>query len=459
MDDRKIIIRETVDGSPSSDARPQKREQTSSGARRQSAAGAKSVTKQKGDPYIWGIYLLILVFSVIELFSASSSEVKADNIYGPLVRHCLFLGIGLMMVIALQKIHYVFFSRFAWFLGVLSFGLLLIASFFGTEINGAQRAINIAGFTIQPPEIIKLTVVLLLSSILGKNQQPGGVTTSGVIQAALVVVVISAVLWINGLTNMILLMGISLSMFLIGNIQWRKLAVVLAVYALCGGVLVALKYQKSGESEFQQAVETSSGIASSASENEIGRQKTHMGRLESYRKGVKPTDTVTDANRQVFFALMAQAHGGLIGKGPGNSRESARLPLAFSDYIYSIVVEDSGFVGGTLLLVLYLCLLGRAGRIAYGCRRAVPAFLIMGCAVLIVFQALVHMAIVTGVAPVSGQPLPLISKGGTSVLVMSCAIGIMLSVSRFAVSKDTKETKTDISQLPEDMQALNATQG
>ena len=185
---------------------------------------------------------------------------------------------------------------------------------------------------------------------------------------------------------------------------------------------------------------------------------THKGRLQSYREGVKPSDTVTDNNRQVFFAKMAQAHGGLLGKGPGNSRESARLPLAFSDYIYSIIVEDSGFVGGVLVLVLYLCLLGRAGSIAYDCKRAVPAFLIMGCAVLIVLQALVHMAIVTGIGPVSGQPLPFISKGGTSVLVMSAAIGVMLSVSRFAVGSGSKETKADINVLPEDMQALNASQ-
>ena len=98
----------------------------------------------------------------------------------------------------------------------------------------------------------------------------------------------------------------------------------------------------------------------------------------------------------------------MVGQGPGNSRESARLPLAFSDYIYSIIVEDTGFIGGALVLLLYLLLVARAGRIAYMCSRAFPAFLIMGCAVMIVFQALVHMAIVTGVFPVSGQPLPFI---------------------------------------------------
>ena len=119
-------------------------------------------------------------------------------------------------------------------------------------------------------------------------------------------------------------------------------------------------------------------------------------------------------------------------------------------------MEDIGLVGGVGLLVLYLFLLARAGRVAYKCSRAFPAFLIMGCAVLIVFQALVHMAIVTGLFPVSGQPLPLISKGGTSVVVMSVAIGIMLSVSRFAVtSGNRKAIKEELKELPEDMQAAN----
>lgn len=145
-----------------------------------------------------------------------------------------------------------------------------------------------------------------------------------------------------------------------------------------------------------------------------------------------------------------------MGQGPGNSRESARLPLAFSDYIYSIIVEDTGFVGGSLLLILFLLLVARAGRIAYKCSRAFPAFLIMGCAVMIVFQALVHMAIVTGLFPVSGQPLPFISKGGTSVLVMSAAIGMMLSVSRFAVTTgNKKDIRAELKELPEDMQAAN----
>ena len=202
-----------------------------------------------------------------------------------------------------------------------------------------------------------------------------------------------------------------------------------------------MKYSGNHDSEFDRvSMEMSEeGVAAS----ELGRQSTHIHRIQAYLKGVSPTDTINDDNRQVWFATMAQAHGGVIGRGPGNSRESARLPLAFSDYIYSIIVEDAGLVGGVALLLLYLFLVARAGVIAFRLRKAFPTFLIMGCAVMIVFQALVHMAIVVGLGPVSGQPLPFISKGGTSILVMSAAIGAMLSVSRFAVyrSEDISERK------------------
>jgi cell division protein FtsW len=179
----------------------------------------------------------------------------------------------------------------------------------------------------------------------------------------------------------------------------------------------------------------------------VDRTELRKGRFKRFFAGVSPTDTINDDNRQVIFSKFALAHGGVIGCGPGNSRENARLPLAFSDYIFSIIIEDTGFVGGLFLLIMYLCLMGRAGQIAVKCRKAFPALLIMGCAVMIVLQALMHMSIVVGLVPVSGQPLPFISKGGTSVWVMSIAMGMMLSVSKFAVQSGKRQDEhTDLRQ-------------
>lgn len=166
-------------------------------------------------------------------------------------------------------------------------------------------------------------------------------------------------------------------------------------------------------------------------------------------------DSVNSQNSQEMFSIMAQAHGGLWGVGIGNSRECSRLPLAFSDYIYSIIIEEIGLVGGIFVIILYLWLLSRAAMIARRCHRVLPALLIIGMASMITFQALFHMAINTGVFPVSGEPLPLISKGGTSILVTSIAIGVMLSVSRTIANNAYGKNKDDGNTLPSGLDARN----
>ena len=212
------------------------------------------------------------------------------------------------------------------------------------------------------------------------------------------------------------------------------------------------------EAELLHIQETGKNFA--GEETTISRDGTQQSRISQWLGNdsvPKYAETITSKNRQEQYSYMAQANGGIIGQLPGNSRETARLPLAFSDYIFAIVVEDWGLLGGLGLLALYLWLLARAGAIASRCSRAFPALLVLGMAVLIVLQALFHMAIVTGVFPVSGQPLPLISKGGSSILATSIAFGIMLSVSRFAVQTDSrKDINAEIMKLPADMAAENA---
>lgn len=442
-----LEIRETIDGRSAANQKTVR-------------AATQTAKRSRPDPYIWGIYIMFLLISVVELFSASSTEVSSSNVYSPLIRHAIFLALGLGIVLWLQNTHYILMRRFAWIFALLSLGLLIMSTVAGVEINGAQRAIRIAGMTIQPAEIVKLAVVLLLASVLSKNQTPGGVTNRGIITSAVVVMVFAVFLYKDGLTNTILLMGVSISMFLIGGIQWSKFWMTIGIYVICAGSLMMIKQvnKKVSTDEFDNVRTEAAATGTGATQTQgiDSRDGTRNNRISRWLEGVHPDDPIDDMNRQVIFSKFAQANGGLVGQGPGNSRESARLPLAFSDYIYSIIVEDTGFVGGSLLLILFLLLVARAGRIAYKCSRAFPAFLIMGCAVMIVFQALVHMAIVTGLFPVSGQPLPFISKGGTSVLVMSAAIGMMLSVSRFAVTTgNKKDIRAELKELPEDMQAAN----
>lgn len=428
----KIRIKETVDGEPV--ATTADGSGKASGKKRQASGPGVS----KPDKYIWGVYIVLMIVSCIEVFSASATRVTSENIYKPLIEQAIFLLGGLAIVIGLQKLHYKWFKKYATPVMMLTLGMLIYTTVAGTSINGANRWIHIYGpINIQPPELMKLAMVLFLAKVLGTNQKPGGVNNRGIIISTVMVLVVSGLLWINGLTNALMLMFVSIAMMLIGGIEWKKFGIVVAVFAMIAGVVFVHKYSKDSDT---------TGT----------RVEVHENRMANYLKGVSPGDTINDENRQTMYSRFALAHGNVIGNGPGNSRESVRLPLANSDYIYSIIVEDTGFVGGVILLLLYLCLVARAGRVASKCRRAFPAILIMGCAVMIVLQALVHMVIVVGIGPVSGQPLPLISKGGTSILTMSMAIGMMLSVSRFAVTNNNKkDIKAELNTLPEDLQADN----
>jgi len=440
----RLRVERTVDGTPAA-------KRTDTAAKLEEAKAKlrsmeeRSVVHLRSDRYLWGIYLMLLLFSVVELYSASSAEVnKSNSVYHPLLQHAMFLFAGLGVVLLMQNIHYKYYRKFAWALAAIALGLVIYANNHGIVANGAMRAINVFGFTIQPPEIAKLALVVVLARIMATHQMRHGVTNKGILLSLCMLGTFGCLLYTNGLTNTALILIIASAMFVIGGAQARKLIVIFTLFAMVGGVVA---YQKFGDEE-PDSTGTAAQVAASTSADginrDVDRTETRKKRVMSFLEGVHPNDSLTDYNRQVVFAKMSQAHGGKFGNGPGNSRESARLPLAFSDYIFSIIVEDTGFVGGVCLLVLYLLLLARAGVIASKCTKAFPALLITGCATLIVSQALIHMAIVVGLAPVSGQPLPFISKGGTSIMVMSAAMGMMLSVSKFAIQRTNKKPDANL---------------
>lgn len=426
------------------------------------------------DKYIWAIYIFLCIISVVELYSASSREVGIQSsfgVLGPVVRHSVLLLGGFGIMLFLQRRHYREFWPATYLFVIVSVGLMVYVNFFGEIVNGARRSLTLLGFQLQPAEFIKLSAVLVVSMIVARNQQPKGVglTDRGMWLSAGAILLFSALLAKQGMTNTLLLMTVSLSMMLIGGVKLRRLLMVLGIYAVCGGLFVAYLALKPSDRQVVQTelkvgsdgriIETEVVKDSKDDDNRLGTWAARLTRFgdDSVPKYEQP---INAANRQEMYAYMAQANSRGIGVGPGNSRESARLPLAFSDFIFSIIVEDLGLVGGIFVLVLYLCLLGRASGIASRCQRAYPAMLVLGMAVMIVVQALVHMAINTGVAPVSGQPLPLISKGGSSILTTSIALGIMLSVSRYAASSKSKRQiiKQEMDALPEDMRAANPTQ-
>ncbi len=411
---------------------------------------AKATVRRHGDRSIWGIFIALCLISIIELYSASSREVASAGIYGPILRHMAMLAAGVGIVWSLEKIHYKRFFGLAYIFSFISFVMMIYVMFFGDIINGARRSFTMCGVSIQPSEFLKISAVFLIARVMTYSQKTKirGVENRGLIISALVVLLFGAILYPQGLTNTILLMGISAAMMLIGGTEIKKWICVLLIYACLGaGAHFGKKLYKSQ-------------IATTNTEQVIDRTDLRNDRMKAYNPfRPKYNDEINAQNRQEMYSYMAQANGGLIGVFPGNSRETARLPLAFSDYIYAIIIEDLGFIGGFLLMSLYLCLLIRALQIARKCHRAFPVLLVMGMAIMVVLQALFHMAITTGAFPVSGQPLPLISKGGTSILITSIAFGAMLSVSRSAVQNGTRqEVKEELKELPEELRADNPVQ-
>lgn len=418
----------------------------------------------KGDKHIWGIYITLCFISVIELYSASSQEVAEAgmNVYGTIVRHVLLLLGGFGIVYTLQRIHYRKITRWIIPFAIFSVALMIYTIYFGSLVNGARRSIHLIFFSVYPSELLKLSAATVVSLVMVHSQlrDRNGVSNRGVTVVAAVILLYCALLAPQGLTNTLLLMCISFSMMVVGGISVRKLCTVPLIYGACFGCYLLYHSLRSASGPEADATEMVSDASQTQVEvNRTGEWKRRLNVF--FGDGVPKYEIpMTSDNRQEMLGYMAQAHGGVIGVGPGNSRETARLPLAFTDYIYSIIVEELGLIGGVFVLMLYLWLLARASAIASKCVRALPAQLVIGMALTIVFQALFHICIVTGVIPVSGQPLPLISKGGTSILITSVAFGIMLSVSRFATRKNTqrKDIKKEEEALPEQLRTENPSQ-
>lgn len=413
---------------------------------------------RRSDPYIWGIIIILYIVSVVEVYSAISREITGGDVYTPIIKHVLLLFSGFLITYVTSRVHYKWFKVMAYLMIPAAIVLLVSILLWGDTLNGAKRTIPVMGISLQGSEVAKVTIVLAMATVLAKSQIKRGVNTKGVVLVVVLVTIFSGLLFTQGLTNTLLFIGISVCMMLIGGVEWYKLGIIFLVYLVLALAVMQAKDILTESELFNKQEQTVQD--GEKKDVLIQRSSTWKSRLEDFFDSTPEYEKeTTDANRQEHRAAMAMAHGGITGVGPGNSREASRLPLAFSDYIYAIIIEDLGFVvGGVGLLLVYLMILARAGLIARRCTKAFPALLVMGMAVMIVLQALFNMAIVVGVFPVSGQPLPLISKGGTSIWMMSFAFGVMLSVSRYAVKDTGANIKSEReSGLPEDLQAANPT--
>jgi len=408
-----------------------------------------------GDKGIWTIFLFLCLISIVEVFSASSTlTYKSHNYMSPMIYHLGTILFGVLVTIIIVRIPCRYFKLLTPLMLFVSFATLLWVLAWGESINGANRVIQLPGFTFQPSEIAKGTVVLATAQILSAMQREDGSGTENKALKYVLFIAVPAVFFIGveNLSTAGLLFLVVFSMMFIARVPLQQMGKLMGVMVLGIGIFLTLVFTlgsiEDDEKETEQQ-QTSEQIISSnpttVEEDEDGflqsvfhRFYTWRNRIVSHsdKKSDDPQKYDVQENYQVAHANFAIASSSVIGKGPGNSVERDYLPQAFSDFIYAIIIEEMGIIGAAIVVFLYIILIFRAARIAGRCENNFPAFLVMGLALLLVYQAVINMMVAVGIFPVTGQPLPLISKGGTSTIVNCAYIGVILSVSHTAKLRD-----------------------
>lgn len=404
----------------------------------------------KGDKVIWMVFFFLCLISVIEVFSASSElTYKGGSYWSPMFKHIGILIMGIFFMVITLNIKCKYFKIVTPFLLIISILTLIWVFFAGQSTNGAQRWISIVGLQFQPSEIAKGTMVLATAQILSAMQTDNGADRNAFKFIIWVCAFIIPLIMLENLSTAILLCAVIFMMMVIGRVPTKQLGRLLGVIMLIG-VFVFTFIMAVGKDHGDGNMNSKKSLTEQVKpKEELGlldkvfhRADTWKNRIDKFanNKEVAPEDVDLDKDAQVAHANIAIASSNVVGKGPGNSVERDFLSQAFSDFIYAIIIEEMGIEGAAIVAFLYIILIFRTGRIANRCENTFPAFLAMGLALLLVTQALFNMCVAVGLVPVTGQPLPLVSKGGTSTIINCVYVGAILSVSRSAKKKDpTKE--------------------
>jgi cell division protein FtsW len=360
----------------------------------------------KGDRIIWMVVLILLVISLLSVYSSTGSlayQHRSGNTFFYLFRQLKFILLGVLIIFFIHLVPYRIFSRVSVFALYLAIPLLLLTMFIGTNYNEASRWLQIpgTGLTIQPSDFAKIALVMYVARILSVNQN-NIKDFSGVFgKISLAIIVTCALILPANLSTAVIVFVTAFSLMFVGRIPVRYLALMIftGIFVLSVFVGGALLFGREG------------------------RISTWKNRIEAYVDG-------DSDNYQADQAKVAIVQGGLFGKGPGNSTQRNLLPHPYSDFIYAIIIEEYGtLIGGVLVIALYLWLFFRTGMIIRRSKSTYGAFLAFGLSMGLVLQAFVNMAVAVGLVPVTGQTLPLVSMGGSSIFFNSMATGMILSVS------------------------------
>ncbi len=360
----------------------------------------------KGDKIIWIVVLILLVISLLSVYSSTGSlayQHRSGNTFFYLFRQLKFILLGVLIIFFVHLVPYRIFSRVSIVALYLAIPLLILTLIAGTNFNEATRWLQIpgTGLTIQPSDFAKIALVMYLAKILSVNQNNIKDFKGVFGKISLAIIGTCALILPANFSTAVIVFVTAFSLMFVGRIPVRYLALMIftglfALSIFIGGALLL---------------------------NSEGRISTWKNRIENYVDG-------EGDNYQADQAKVAIVQGGLFGKGPGNSTQRNLLPHPYSDFIYAIIIEEYGtLVGGILVIALYLWLFFRAGMIIRRSKSTYGAFLAFGLSMGLVLQAFVNMAVAVGLVPVTGQTLPLVSMGGSSIFFTSMATGMILSVS------------------------------
>ncbi len=404
----------------------------------------------KGDRGVWMIYFFLCMISLVEVYSASSRlTFEGGHHWGPMVSQAGFLLLGLIIILFVHRIPCKWFMLFPFVLLPVAVMLLLMAVLGGGEINGTNRWLSIGSISFQPSEVAKAALLMTTAVVLAKTQTEredyvrgkkrkvvGAIKGKRYLAFAIVggaALLVCGLIVMDNVSTALMLFAVVVVMMFVGQVpndlMFKGLAVVFALGAIF--VLTAIAVPETTWNNIP-------GCKRVVTVKHRIERKLHIGDAKDPKKANK-TDTqvlLDDENSQSTYASIAIANSDVIGLGPGNSIQRDFLQHAESDFIYAIIVEELGIGGAIFVAFLYLALLIRVGRIAQKCTSFFPAYLVLSFGIMMVLQAFVNMSVAVGLAPVTGQTLPLISKGGTSILITSFYIGVILSVSRYAEKKE-----------------------
>ena len=400
----------------------------------------------KGDKGVWMIYFFLCMISLVEVYSASSRlTFDGASHWAPMINQAGFLFVGFVVILLVHRIPCKWFMLFPFLLLPLSIVLLIIAAlgWGGGELNDTNRWIRIMGISFQPSEVAKASLIMSVAVVFAKTQTEKVVMRRGkerIIVGAMkgkramaftIVSVMSCLvcglIFIDNVSTALMLFFVVVLMMFIAHVpldlMFKGGLGLLAVAIIYIAVFITVPDSVHNKMPGGKRLDTVMArlVRHSASDNDS--------------KTLKADDVqklLSDKNSQTTYACIAVANSNVIGLGPGNSVERDFLQHAESDFIYAIIFEELGIIGAVFVLFLYFVLLIRCGRIAQKCRRFFPAYLVIGFGIMMVLQALTNMGVAVGLLPVTGQTLPLISKGGTSIIITSFYIGVILSVSRYA---------------------------